>query len=184
MRKFLVAALVLLSVLLYYSGLNRFVGYSLPMLKANYAKAIASPYADKAEVLYNGALDAYEQNDLEGCKRVLALAYEELVNDEDASIKARDKKRAADIKFMLGKVMQKLKKNDHAIEAYEQSLRLDPSNLASKYNLEMLKPSPPPPPMSGGGGGKDGEQPGDGEGDNPAEGGDGQDPHGKTKPKI
>lgn len=151
-----IPVLVLTAVVLYAYGLDNLLGYSLPLTQENYGKAMASRHVRKAEIFYNGAITAYNRDNLDEAKRLLVMAYDETVNP-DGSVSPLNRQLAADIQFLLGKCLHWLEKDEPAIAAYEQSLRLDADNLVCKYNLEMLKPP-------SGDGGDDGDEQGDGKG--------------------
>lgn len=182
--------LALIAVVLYYYGLNTLLTYSLPLMRGEYGAALRSPRGNKPEVLYNGASADYEaginekdaqlaKSKLNNAKRALMLAYQEIVG-KDGKVLPGKERLASDVQFLLGKTMQTLEKVDKAKEAYKQSLRLDPTNVACKYNLEMLQQG------GGGGGGGEGSQGKAKEGGDPADGNQGEaDPSsGKPKPKI
>lgn len=179
------------AVALYYYGMQLLWGYSLPLLRGDYAAAIrGSSPSGKIEVLYDGACADYEagskakdaevaKSKFNNEKRALTLAYQGIVG-EDGKVKSGKEQLGADIQFLLGKTLQTLKKDEKAIDAYKQSLRLDPDNRACKYNLEMLQMG------GGGGGGADSQDGGGKDSGNPADGQQDQsDPKaGKPKPKI
>lgn len=157
-------------------GFYTLMTYTLPMHRGDYRTAINSKVKDRAELFYAAGLDAYEASlELEGevattklneAKKLLNLAYDALV-DEQGRVPSGSRALAGKIQFGIGKCLQRLNKKEHAIKAYEESLRLLPGNLACKFNLEMLKGNPPP----AGGGGQGGRPKPDDQG-------------GKHRPKI
>jgi len=79
-------------------------------------------------VAYNLGVQAYRANDL---KKASQHFYEVIHNRKDSSAK----KQAY---YNLGNILAQLELPRKAKEMYEESLRLDPSDWESKYNLERL----------------------------------------------
>lgn len=152
-------------------GLYTLVTYTLPMHRQDYKTAVRSQVKDPAELFYHAAITAYDQGleeegevqqtKLNESKKLLNLAYN-LLLDEQGKVRDSSRRMAGRIQFALGKCLHRLGKGEHAVKAYEESLRLDPDNWDCKFDLEMLKA--PPPPSGGGGGGKSKPKPDDGSG--------------------
>ncbi|MCF0203467.1 MAG: tetratricopeptide repeat protein [Bacteroidaceae bacterium] len=93
-----------------------------------YRKALEKN-AVNPEALYNmGCAEMMQENDS------LALDY----FDKAAQLQ-KDKKRKAQIYHNAGVVMQNHKTYDKAIEAYKESLRNDPVNNETRYNLALCQ---------------------------------------------
>ena len=99
---------------------------------------------DKSETTYRKALDANDQNpqawynlgnSLMGQQKDSAAvkAFEKAVQEE------KNPRRKAMSYHNMGVVCQNHKMYGEAIEAYKQSLRLNPSDNESRYNLELCK---------------------------------------------
>ena len=112
--------------------------YVLPMSSGDYLHARQSLVADQSEVLINGAESAYRDGHVKEATRVLEQLLDRLV-DQGGHYRLVDRWKVVRVEFMLGKCYQTLKQGDKAVQAYEQTLRLDPGHMAAKYNLEMLK---------------------------------------------
>ena len=159
------AALCLAITALAGYGFYSLLTYTLPMHRGDYRTAVKSKVKDQAELFYQAGVTSYEASleeegevattKLNEAKKLLNLAYETL-QDEDGNIPSASRALAGKIQFGIGKCLQRLNKFEHAIKAYEESLRLAPESLATKFDLEMLKASPPP---AGGGGGQGGSKP-------------------------
>ncbi|MBY0548537.1 MAG: tetratricopeptide repeat protein [Candidatus Obscuribacterales bacterium] len=154
-------------------GLYTLLTYTLPMHREDYRTAVRSKVKDTTELFYHAAITSYNQSlDEEGevattklneAKKLLNLAYDNLL-DKQGKVPSGSRYLAGRIQFALGKCLQRLEKFEHAVKAYEESLRLDPDNWDCKFDLEMLKADPPP--AGGGGGGKGNPKPDDGGGKN------------------
>jgi len=144
-------------------GLYQLFTYSLPMALGNYPVAYRSASADRAMVLYDAGLAAYREGDYDSARKLLVEAYSACTGSS-GQISESKQKLASQVQFLLGNALYKTKKSKPAIEAWKQALRLDPTNLYAKYNLELLQSnnggaasdSPDSPGGSGGGGGKKG----------------------------
>lgn len=136
-------------------GVYQSLTYSWPMYKGDYKAAYSSSAADKAIVLYDAGLAAYQNGDLENAHNLLTKAYSAL-NDSKGTIPESRKYLGSQVQFLLGNTKAKMKKVPEATEAYQQALRLDPTNLYAKYNLELLQSQP------GGAGGSQGDPKGPG----------------------
>ena len=134
--------------------------YVLPLSQDNFGNARSSLVADPTEVFLNGAAKAYDQSLLPDGKvdkarlaeatKVLELELDLLIS-KSGRYNLMDRSKLTRVYFLLGKCYQRQEKADKAIESYENTLRLDPTHLPAKYNLEMLQ--------SGGEGGEGGKQP-------------------------
>ena len=131
------AVLILLSCVLIF-GLYQSVSYSWPMYGHKYRKAYKSLCADKPTVLYDAALAAYQSGAYEAAKEMLVKAHSRCL-DSSGRIPESRRQLASSIQFLLGNTLVKMKMVKPAIEAYKESLRLEPSNLYAKYNLELLQ---------------------------------------------
>lgn len=145
-----VAACVAVAFFAY--GFYTLITYSGPMAFSYYPTALHSAASSKYEVFYSAALAEYRARNYEHCKKLAALAHEDLAARK--MLKGNEL-LAADVLFLQGKALQMLKKKDAAIEVYEQALRLNPHHQACKYNLEMLQ-TPPFSSGAGSGGGSGG----------------------------
>jgi len=139
-----IAAVLMAGALLF--GVYQAVTYSWPMHEGRYRDAFESMVADEATVQYDAALAAYKAGDFETAKKLLTTAFSSCTNSEGVIPESR-KQLGSQIQFLLGNTYVKLEKTEPAVKAYEESLRLDPSNLYTKYNLELLQS------QSGGNGG-------------------------------
>jgi tetratricopeptide (TPR) repeat protein len=138
--------------------------YVMPMSQDNFGIARKSLVKDETEVFLNGAARDYDQSlltnghvdqlKLAEATKVLELELDKLIA-KNGHYSLTEKSKLTRVYFLLGKCYQRQKKADKAIEAYEDTLRLDPDNLPAKYNLEML--------IMGGQGGDGGQQPNKGE---------------------
>lgn len=159
-RRLLLAQLTVLAfALLAIVGAYRWFSYSQPMLAGNYPAASESLSADRAVALYDAAVVYYQNEKFDVALKILDAAYTE-VSGPGGEIPADRKKLAAEIKFLAGNALVKTKQLSKAVEAYKEALRLDPTNLYAKYNLELLQQ------MNGGKG--PGDEPG---GSGPGKGG-------------
>jgi hypothetical protein len=121
-----------------------------------YRQALASSDASTAQDLWTRA-----GNDL-------TAAYNQLLKEGNGSVPHSSRQLAADIQFQLGnmQVMDGLAEQDvkliqTGVQSYEQCLRLDPSNLAARYNIELLEQSDQVNKKENPGGpGKPGDKPG------------------------
>ncbi|MBS1991940.1 MAG: tetratricopeptide repeat protein [Cyanobacteria bacterium SZAS LIN-2] len=142
-------------------GFYGLVTYAWPLSHDRLGEARASLVADETEVLLNGAAKAYDESILPNGKvdkarlaeasRVLEVELDKLIS-QSGRYRLLDKSKLTRVYFLLGKVYQRQEKFDKAIDAYENTLRLDPDHLPAKYNLEMLQ-------MQGGGGDEGGSSP-------------------------
>jgi tetratricopeptide (TPR) repeat protein len=144
--------LLLLCATLLFGG-YQLLTYSLPMATGDYRTAHDSLVGDKANVLYDAALQAYEQGDYQTAQKLLTRAYS-LCTDSSGHLPESRAALAAEIQFLIGNTLVKTEKVKSAVQAYEQALRHNPNHLYAKYNLELLQQS-----SSGGG---NGQQPGNG----------------------
>jgi tetratricopeptide (TPR) repeat protein len=140
-------------------GVYQAVTYTWPMHRQDFRAASGSAAADKPLALYDFGLAAYQAGYHEAAKKILAEAYSACA-DSSGQIPESRRQLAAQIQFLLGNTYVKLHKVDAAVQAYEESLRLDPTNLYAKYNLELLKSQK----SGGSGGGNQGNPGGSGKG--------------------
>jgi tetratricopeptide (TPR) repeat protein len=85
-------------------------------------------FSSDALIAYNMGVRAYRANDLQKASQHF---YEVIRSSEDLSAK----KQAY---YNLGNILAQLELPRKAKEMYEESLRLDPDDWESKYNLERL----------------------------------------------
>ncbi|HEY9869022.1 MAG TPA: tetratricopeptide repeat protein [Candidatus Obscuribacterales bacterium] len=141
----------------------RLVSYTVPMLSGDYVAA-AEGGGNEANALYDAGLKAYENEDYKSAKDLLTRAQSALTNSA-GEIPNDKKAMAGRIQFALGNTYFRQKQLKAAAESYKQSLRLDPTNLEAKYNLELLQQM-----IVGGAGGGDPNQPGGGSNGGPKKG--------------
>lgn len=139
-------------------GLYLCVFYSVPMQQQKYADAADAFMSDQGVVLYDLALQRYQEEEFADTIEVAEKAYNACISKE--GIVDPDRVLlAANIKFLAGNAMVKAKQLKNAVDAYKQSLRLNPNNFEAKYNLEWLQQ------MNGGAGpGGGAEDPANGKG--------------------
>lgn len=118
--------------------------YALPLSQDNFRQARTSIVADETEILLNGAARAYDEGRLDEATKVLELELEKLI-DKGGRYNRADHWKLERVYFLLGKAYHRQEKFDKAIQNYEDTLRMNPSHLPAKYNLEMIQ-------MQGGGG--------------------------------
>lgn len=107
---------------------------------------------DRRGARYNLGFELYQNNQYEAATTALTKAYASLT-DRDGNVEPRHKQLAADIQFLIGNAYANSHKNEEAISAYKLSLKHDPDNIITIYNLERLLSS------GGGKGGNDGDKP-------------------------
>jgi tetratricopeptide (TPR) repeat protein len=163
-RRGLLAGLAcLLFVGVFALGIKHVVEYTLPFYFGDPLVASQADSGEKAVALYDAALAHYRAKDYDGAIQLSTQAYSALTAEKGAIAETpRAQMQAAEIQFLLGLSYDRNKKQQQAIDAYEQALRHNPSHLDAKYNLErLLKPS-----GGGGGGGAGGDGQGQGQGQN------------------
>lgn len=128
---------------------------SIPMLNENFDGAADSYFIDRPLALYDAGLQRYRDEDYKGAATILNDAYNACLGAQ--GVVSDDKRKlAGTIKFLTGNTLVMQKQLQQAVEAYKEALRLDPTNLDAKYNLELLQQ------MNGGkgpGSGQDGDGP-------------------------
>lgn len=134
----MVKALMVLFFGILMFGVYQAASYSWPMYKQDYAKAYYSLVGDKPTVLYDASLAAYQAGEFKLAKDMLIKAYSQCL-DSSGHIPESKRQFAAKIQFLLGNVLVKMQMVKPAIEAYKESLRLEPNDLYAKYNLELLR---------------------------------------------
>ena len=111
-----------------------FIGKAVKAIEANRLdqqyldKAKESFFAQKDLISYNMGVRAYRSNNL---KKASEYFYDVIRKSDDSS----RKKRAY---YNLGNILVRLKLPKKAAEMYGESLRIDPDDWESKYNLERL----------------------------------------------
>lgn len=115
----------------------RFSSYDAPIHRQNYVAASESAVADKPLVLFDEAMKQVANRDGEAASNALQQAYEACLNEE-GDVRGEHAAIAAEIKFRHGIVLIAMQDGGGAVEAFQESLRLDPHNLEAKYNLELL----------------------------------------------
>ena len=121
---------VLYSVYLWFS-------YSQPMLREQFDEASQSWVADKAVSFYDAGLRQYRDEQFDQAVKSLTEAFN-ACHSTEGGIPPDRIQLAAAIKFLHGNALYKTGKLKTAKGLYEESLRLDPSNLDAKNNLELL----------------------------------------------
>lgn len=118
-------------------GAYHVLAYSWLMHEENWNRAAESHVlkCEKASALYNQALSIESLHPLAQAYFNLALA--QLV-DKHGIIQPENKPFAAEITFQIGNCLFFQRKIEDAKEAYRNALRLDPTHLDAKFNLERL----------------------------------------------
>lgn len=106
---------------------------------------------DRRAAKFNHGFELYQATRYEESVKVLTRAYAALT-DRDGNVKAEHAELAAKIQFLIGNAHANSNKDGEAISAYKLSLKHDPNNVDTIYNLERLL-------NSGGKGGNDGDKP-------------------------
>lgn len=122
--------------LLFFGG-YRLSSYDRPLHHVQYQSALSSRVADRPLLLLNEAMAQLKEEKPAEAKKLLSDAYEACLDDE-GFVTASRKRLAACIKFRQGNLLVHLQDVAGAVDAYCESLRLDPNNLDAKYNLELL----------------------------------------------
>lgn len=107
---------------------------------------------DRRGAKYNHGFELYQNNQYDDAATALTKAYASLT-DKDGNVKPLHRQLAADIQFLIGNAYANRKKESDAINAYKLSLKHDPNNIITIYNLERLLSN------GGGKGGNDGDKP-------------------------
>jgi len=119
----------------------RMVQFDLPMMRGDYELATRNQVmVDSPEAQYNYALSCYRDHDYDTCRKVMTQVYAGCV-DRSGAVRESQRELAARAQFYIGNSQFNLGKNDDAVAAYEQSLRLVPGDLYTIYNLEKLQDS-------------------------------------------
>lgn len=92
---------------------------------------------DKPILLLNAAMVEVQNREGEKAKALMSSAYEACL-DDGGNVSPRWKSTAATIKFRQANLLVGMQDIEGAIEAYCESLRLEPDNMDAKYNLELL----------------------------------------------
>lgn len=130
---------ILACLLLAGYGLMKWVFYTGPMVEKDYYSALESPVGDEIDAMYGYALRSFkERRDTYRAKLYLSDAYNKLTHNSGL-VPVGEEERASRIQHMIGVVNESEKQFRLAIAAYEESLKANPNNLESKYNLERLK---------------------------------------------
>ncbi|MBX9689547.1 MAG: tetratricopeptide repeat protein [Candidatus Obscuribacterales bacterium] len=150
--------LILSLGVLAYSGF-RFLQFDLPMLQNRYSDAMNNEvWINSPEAIYNQGLSEYEQHDYDTSAKLMLKVYAACC-DANGQVLESKRKLAALAQSYIGNSYFNLGKNDDAIAAYEESLRLVQGDLITIYNLEKLQDAKK---SSGESGGNKGEKPGQG----------------------
>jgi len=172
-------------------GAYRYVSWTAPLDHGDYGKAASSAVGERAIALYDHGLIEWRrvqtdkdrsaaQADLSASQNDLNAAYNALLEEGGGTVDDGSKKLASDIQFTLGNIQvmvglsqQDVKLIQSGVQNYEECLRLDPDNLAAKYNIELLEQSNEVNKQNNPGGpGKPGDKPGE-PGSQPGQGGAG-----------
>jgi len=111
-----------------------------------YQRYADSAVGSRALAAYDYALGLYGEHKYEDAANALQKAFVSCC-DKDGKVRPEYRLLASDIQLMIGNTFVDRKKFEDGIAAYENSLRLDPDNIVTTYNLEKLQDS-----KSGGGG--------------------------------
>lgn len=116
----------------------RMIAYSLPMQTGDYVRAAESGSGNAANAYYDAGLLAYENEQYKDAKELFTAAQSALTSSS-GDLPPEARAMAAKIQFALGNNYFRQKQLKAAAEAYRQSLRFDPENLETKYNLELMQ---------------------------------------------
>jgi hypothetical protein len=191
------------SAILAFFVLLKFFSYTLPML----TDSDPLPMGNVAIYHYNKGVQYlassererasdpnsyYLRNGYTNALNTLSQGYGDLA-DADGNIPAADAELAGKLQLAIGDCLYRLDKLDAAADAYAQALRHNPGLLAAKYNLELInkKIEAQNKPKDGQGNPGDKGKPGqngkgdkgDGKGQNPGQGKDGDKQQGQGQPK-
>ena len=120
-------------------GIIKTVMYAAPMAQADYRSASQSPIGDTTLIIYGEAVRVFEvHGEAKYSARLLKEAYNDLTR-ESGLVPENKREIASRIQHMLGVVNEAMEDYRVAISAYEESLKANPDNMESKYNLERLK---------------------------------------------
>lgn len=133
---------------------------------------------DRAEKSYRAA-ERYapgvkERNRLQynfGNTRYMEREYEKALEHYGRSLESGDREVQKKALFNMGNALTKAGKNDEAVRAYIDALKVDPGYLPAKRNLEYLLKNPDTKKQTGPGSGRE-----DGRGEDEKKGRDGRDP--------
>lgn len=113
--------------------------YALPMAESRFEDAYRSPSGDSTLALYAHGVDTFTRyGDTRYSKAVLNKAFNELTR-QTGLVPPDRRELASNIQHMIGVLNEEEKQFRLAITAYEESLKANPDNMESKYNLERLK---------------------------------------------
>lgn len=129
------------------SMFNRVVVRSIKLSGA----ATDTVVGDRRAAKFNHGFELYQATRYEESVKVLTRAYAGLT-DRDGNVRAEHAELASKIQFLIGNAHANSNKNGEAISAYTLSLKHDPNNVDTIYNLERLL-------NDGGKGGNDGDKP-------------------------
>ncbi len=159
LRICLAAVVLFLGLALVSFGVYRDVSWTRPLEQGNWGQAAASQVGDRATALFDRGLTEYRtalttddadraQTLWDAAQADLSAAYTALLNEGNGSVPDSSRKLAADIQFQLGNMQvinglsqQNAQLIQDGVQSYEECLRLDPSNLAARYNIELLEQS-------------------------------------------
>ena len=114
------------------------VFFTAPVLNHQPHSAAGSWVGDTAAAHYDAGLILYAGEHYPEAIEELTAAYNALLS-ESGEISPQRAALAAQIKFLTGNALVKGKKPKTAVEAYKEALKLDPTHIYAKYNLEMLQ---------------------------------------------
>jgi len=138
--------LLLWSVFMFFSN-------TLWVMMGDYKSASEASVGDTTIPHYNYGVQLYDAEVYPASVEVLTKAYNALL-EGDGGVADNHRQLAAQIKFLTGNALVKAGKPKGAVEAYKEALRLDPTHMYAKYNLELLQQ------MNGGKGPGEPNQPG------------------------
>src|SRR5262245_9562327 len=137
--RYLAFALLVAGILAIGVGAFRLVAYSVPLAQGDYIGAADSGAGDASVALYDAGLQAYKEGNLDAAQELFTKSYSALLGDGTLPTSYSKQDLASNCQFYLGNIQAQNHQIDQAIQAYEQSLRMNPNNMDAKYNLEMLK---------------------------------------------
>ena len=137
--------LLLLGCLLFAGyGAVKLYFYTNPMVEKRFADAVSAPVGDKITAMYGEAVRVFHDERINPewrsrqAKQILTEAFNQMTK-QTGMVPPDRKEFASKVQHMLGVVNESQEQYRLAISAYEESLKSNPQNMESKFNLERLK---------------------------------------------